>query len=349
MKYIDTISNPGKSRLDLAVLVAHGGVGDFLFQLDLAKRLEVAGVRSIFLARSNYVFLRNILTASDVERAHVARADGLHYLSAIGRIFLTTPFLRTAIINSFNPTFFRLPTRLFYAVARLLSARVLVCVHSPAVRAPYEQLAYIEHEMIWQRNERIVTYFLGTPTGNGFPAITFKRDAVQEPEGYLHIHPVGSVLQKSYPPKKLLSVLRQLGDSPRILLTMTPSAEVWYMTDELRQYIASHQNVTFISKTFSFTEICGYIAKSLTFCTVNTGLLWTALMLRKRVIVCDTYTDYEWNPSPYENVTRLTHDYDEHGRSLHLVLGKHDDGTYFESMYRVEPERVVEALMRVSQ
>ncbi len=85
----------------------------------------------------------------------------------------------------------------------------------------------------------------------------------------------------------------------RIILTLTPDAEAWYVTPELHAYIASHPAVTFISKYFSFEEIRAYISGSRVFCTVNTGLLWLALMLGKDVVVCDIETAYEWNPAPY--------------------------------------------------
>jgi ADP-heptose:LPS heptosyltransferase len=90
----------------------------------------------------------------------------------------------------------------------------------------------------------------------------------------------------------------------KILFTLTPDAEKWYMTDELKLYIAVQTNVTFISKKFSFEEISGYIAGASKFSTVNTGLLWLALSVGQKVVVCDTDEPYEWNPSPY-GATRL--------------------------------------------
>lgn len=45
-----------KKKEKISIIMSHGGVGDFLFQLDLAKRLELAGVRSIFLVRKNRFF-----------------------------------------------------------------------------------------------------------------------------------------------------------------------------------------------------------------------------------------------------------------------------------------------------
>jgi ADP-heptose:LPS heptosyltransferase len=83
------------------------------------------------------------------------------------------------------------------------------------------------------------------------------------------------------------------------------------------------------------------------FVTVNTGLLWLACMNSVKTVVVDTFTDFEWNPALYSNVTRLSHDYDEEGKSLHLVTKHHEDGTYFESMYRVTPEEVSDAINRV--
>jgi hypothetical protein len=43
-------------------------------------------------------------------------------------------------------------------------------------------------------------------------------------------------------------------------------------------------------------------------------------------------------------VIRLQHDHDEAGRSLHQVLAEHDDGTYYESMYRITGEECAAAV-----
>jgi ADP-heptose:LPS heptosyltransferase len=125
---------------------------------------------------------------------------------------------------------------------------------------------------------------------------------------------------------------------------MTPREAVWYVTNEMRDYVETHSNITLMVKQFSCKEITGIIKNAQVFCTVNTGLLWLGIMLDQKIVVCDTYTDFEWNPSPYKNVTRLAHDFDEQGKSLHLVTREYPDGIYFESMYRVEPKEVVQAL-----
>lgn len=335
-----------RSQKNLAVIMAHGGVGDFLFQLDLAKRLEVAGIDTLILARKNHRFFREIIASSNAAGITVVRADGMRYLAAIMSVFVRSLLRKVVIINSFNPTHLRLPTRAFYAAARLLSAHVVICLHAHNKDFPYEQILYKDEEMIWERNNRIVDHLVHAPQTSGFPILSFRQESVPLPGEYVHIHMVASALQKSYPPQKLLTALTILGARYPVLLSMTPDAEAWYMTDELRTYVANNAHVTFMSKRFSFVEICSYIAHSKVFCTVNTGLLWVALLLKKKVVVCDTYTDYEWNPVPYGNVTRLVHDYDEHGNSLHLALGEHEDGTFFESMYRVTGEELAEAIIR---
>ncbi|MES2931085.1 MAG: hypothetical protein V4682_00105 [Patescibacteria group bacterium] len=332
---------PSKNQ---AVIMVHGGVGDFLFQLDLAKRLGMTGINTLILARKNHAFFREIIAESNVSGIELARADGLRYLTATLRVFVRALIEKVVIVNSFNPTRLRLPTRVFYAIARLLSARVIICLHECKRDLPYEQILYKDREMIWERNNRIVEHLVHAPQTSGFPILSFTIEPMPLTGEYLHIHMVASALQKSYPPEKLLTALTILGPSYPILLTMTPKEEVWYMTDELRAYVANSAHITFISKRFSFVEICSYIAHAKVFCTVNTGLLWVALLLKKKVIVCDTYTDYEWNPVPYGSVTRLAHDHDEHGNSLHLALGEHEDGTFFESMYRVTGEELAEAL-----
>lgn len=324
--------------------MVHGGVGDFLFQLDLAKRLATAGIHTLILVRKNHLFLTDIVQASNVQNVELVRADGLRYVAGLVRVWFLACVSRIAIINSFHATHLRLPTRLLYAVAHALSAEVIVCGKEHNSTTPYTQFVYKEHELIWQRNNRIVTYLQQSPFTEPFPVVSFATGTAFSSGAYIHIHPVGSVLQKSYPPKKLIAVLEGLGTTVPILLTLTPREEAWYVTDELRTYIAAHPHITLVSKRFSVTEIAGYIAHASVFCTVNTGLLWLALMLKQRVVVCDTFTDFEWNPLPYGNVTRLSRDTDEEGKSLHLVLGEHEDGTYYESMYRIAPEEVASTI-----
>jgi hypothetical protein len=324
--------------------MAHGGVGDFLFQLDLAKRLELAGIETLFLARRNYGFLSEILKASNVSHARLMRADGVRYLAAVISAWLMALHYKLFIINSFHYTSLRAPTRILYRVAHLLSARIIVCGKTADPHTPYTQLVYGDHELIWQRNNRIVALVSGAPRNESFPVLEFIADAPSLQKPYIHLHPVSSALQKSYPPKKLLATLTALGTASHILLTMTPKEEAWYMTEALRTYISAHPNITFISKQFAFTEIAGHIFGAGVVGTVNTGLMWLALMLGKPLVVCDTHTDFEWNPAPYGTVTRLFHDYDEQGVSLHLVLGEHEDGTYYESMYRVSGEEFAAAL-----
>lgn len=328
----------------LAVLTVHGGFGDFLFQLDLAKRLESVGISSRILARKNHLFFQDILVASNVTQSHIVRADGWHYLLAIVSVWIRSVFSRVTIINSFHATFFRLPTRIYYAVAHRFSAEVIVSSKTADIHTPYTQFVYADHELIWQRNNRIVSYLARTSVTEGFPVLSFTAGETPISGPYIHLHPVGSVLQKSYPPKKLMQVLSALPTDHRILLTMTPSEERWYVTEELRAFLAERPHITFISKYFSFKNLTGCVAHADVVCTVNTGMLWLALIMGKRIVVCDTYTDYEWNPVAYGNVTRLAEDFDERGESLHLKLVEHEDGTYYESMYRIPPEAVADAL-----
>ena len=253
------------------------------------------------------------------------------------------------IVNSFNSLFYRLPTKLFYSIAKLLSARVIVSKHDFQIKSPYEQVSY-KKEMIWERNARIVTSVFGDGESKAtFPVLDFvsKSPSIFKQGEYIHIHPVGSSFKKSYPSKKLLEILTNLIKDTHVLLTMTPGEESWYMTDELRNFIRNHKDrIVLDSRYFSAKEIISFIKNSKMFCTVNTGLLWFSALLGHKTIVLDTFTDYEWNPSPYKDVTRLAYDYDEHGKSLHLVTKEHEDGVYFESMYLISSHEVCEAIKK---
>jgi putative flippase GtrA/ADP-heptose:LPS heptosyltransferase len=330
----------------VAVIMAHGGLGDFLFQLDLAKRLELSDIKVLFVLRKNHSFLGSIADYGGVSAKRI-RADGLHYIFAIVFVWIKAIFGEVIIINSFHHELLRIPTRIFYRTSKILSARVLVCKKEFVKNLSYEQMLYVDEELIWQRNNRIVSYLTNRKIDYEFPIIQFETDKPLKDEKYIHIHPVGSLLQKSYPAHKLVSALKIIGKNEKILLTMTPKEESWYMTEELREYISKSTNIKFVSKFFSPLEIIDRIKGAKVFCTVNTGMLWVAIFLRKKVVVCDTYTDFEWNPLPYGDVIRLAHDYDENGNPLHLMLGEHEDGTYYESMYRVEPAVLAKAIRNV--
>lgn len=334
-----------KDRAKIGVIMAHGGLGDFLFQLDLAKRLELSGVNVLFLLRKNHPFLGSVADYGEVS-ARKIRADGIHYIFAIIFVWIKAIFSKAIIINSFHYEFLRLPTRIFYRTSKLLSARILVCKKKFVQNLPYEQISYIDKELIWQRNNRIVSYITGDKRNYQFPIIKPQISKPLKEGKYIHIHPVSSSLQKSYPVKNLISALETIGPQEEILLTMTPKEESWYVTGELRTYINKNKNITFLSNSFSFPEIVNYIKYSEVFCTVNTGVLWVAVMLGREVVVCDTHTDFEWNPLPYGNVKRLSHDYDENGLSLHLKLGKHEDGEYYESMYRISGEELGQVIVQ---
>lgn len=328
----------------LVFMTAHGGVGDFLFQLDLAKRLEERGVDTVFLVRKNKRFFSEIVSSSNVRRVRIIPANGIFYGLSIFYALLNSISGKVAIVNSFHSTRFRLPTRLYYAVASLLSVPVVICKKQLDPDISYKQVVYEEGEKIWQRNERLANLVSGKDVTQSFPILEFNFQKNSNNKNYVHIHPLASCLKKSYPPIKLAEVIKLISLNNKIVFTIRPSEEVWYMTEGLRTQFEKNGNVKLISKNFSFQEICEHIYGSSVFCTVNTGLMWLAIMLRKQVVVLDTYTDPEWNPSGYDNVVRLSHDFDENGQSLHLVERLHDDGTFFESMYRIEPKEVAEAI-----
>jgi ADP-heptose:LPS heptosyltransferase len=224
----------------------------------------------------------------------------------------------------------------------LCGARVIVSKHILDDSLQHEQVAYEEEQVIWKRNKRIVECVTGKVVEAGFPALHFDVDSPPY-SNYIHVHPVGSAPQKSYPAKKLISLLEKLKNR-QVVLTMTPKESVWYVSEELEAFLKENDNVRMIIKNFPFREIAGIISHADVFCTVNTGVLWLGLMLGQKIVVCDTFTDFEWNPKPYNNVIRLAHDYDEEGNSLHLVVREYPEGRYFSSMYLVSPEEIFEAI-----
>lgn len=329
----------------LIVMIAYGGVGEFLFQLDLAKRFEQSGYEVLFLVKSKYAFFCDIAQETDLKMVSFKDASGWKYFAYMPYIWGLSGIRNITIVNSFNSLFYRFPTKVLYGVARLCSADVVVSKHTHKHSWLYTQVPYHEKEMIWQRNNRIVEHVTKERNEAKFPILTFTSYPYKG-EKYIHIHPVGSSLQKSYPVRKLLEVLKHLEEKNyTVLLTMTPSEERWYMTPELKSFIDIHNNkVHFMSKYFSAKEIITHIQNAEVFCTVNTGLLWLSILLSQKVVVFDIYTDYEWTPTPYPRVTRLGYDSDAEGNSLHLVLHDHDDGTYFESMYLIQETEAVDAI-----
>ncbi len=334
----------------MVVMVAYGGIGEYLFQLDLAKRFEEIGIMSIILVRSKYTFFHEILHEAGDTSICLVNREGWRYYVYMPSVWLLCLMREVTIINSFNSLYYRLPTRIFYTIAKICSARVIVSKHEKE-NLPYEQVPY-KQEMVWQRNNRIVEYVTGKSFTEGFPVLKFKSykhpaSSIQHQTGekYIHIHPVGSILAKSYPVKKLIEVVKKLQDDHNIIITLTPSEEKWYVTNELRDFVKNNSNVEIIIKYFSIKEIISYIANASLFVTVNTGLLWLSLMLKQKTVVCDYFTEYEWNPKYYDNVTRLSHDTDENGNNLHHRMKKYDDGSYFESMYLITSEEVYDAIM----
>jgi len=299
----------------------------------------LAGVRSIFLVRKNRFFLNDILLNSNVVSAKIVRADGLYYLFSTLYVWLLCLVKKVFIINSFHFTCLRLPTRIFYRVAKKLSANIIICKKEIDPVYPYKQIIYHEGENIWQRNNRIVVEVGNAAAGVGFPVLDFGSVDIEKGD-YLHLHPVGSRLEKSYPAAKLVKLLKLFDKSQKVVITLTPNEGKWYLAEELVSYVDSQPNLTLIVKHFSFKEIKNLIAGASVFCTVNTGLLWVGIMLGKKVVVCDTFTDFEWNPQHYGPVKRIVHSHDEQGNSLHLKLVKHQDGEYYESMYRITPSEI---------
>ena len=338
-------------RKKVVVMVAYGGVGEFLFQLDLAKRFESNQIQVLFLIKAKYTFFCDIAQQTNLTQTRLVDATLHRYYLLFPYIWALSFIGNITCVNSFNSLFYRWPTKLLYLIASLFGAQVIISRHKYERSLPYEQVPYADKEMIWQRNIRIVNYVTKNSPKNSteaiFPCLEFKQH-VSNQNDYIHIHPVGSSLKKSIPIKKLLDILNYLVEKNKIVISMTPNEERWYMTSELQDFIIKNNDkIECINRYFTAKEISSLIQNARLFFTVNTGLLWLGIMLKKKVLVFDTFTDYEWNPSPYAGVIRLSHDYNEKGESLHLVVCGHEDGVYFESMYAITFSEVKEAFKKI--
>jgi ADP-heptose:LPS heptosyltransferase len=329
-------------QTNTVVMIASGGVGEFLFQLDLAKRLEKEGVRTVFFIKKKFHMFAQMVQASNCTQVTCVSVETF-FVRGMLQFFATCISTRVTLVNSFNSLGFSAITKALYFVVQVTRGRVVVCKKDKHQKTPYETLYYKEGEVIWERNNRIVEYITHKESNLSFPVLfpSYTQRAVSVP--YIYIHPVGSSYKKSYPITKLMKLL-SLRKDINWVCTVTPSEEKWYVTEEFKVFLQNNPHVTFQSKYFSLSEVLSFMTASKAFITVNTGLLWLASMLTVPTIVIDTFTDFEWNPSFAHNVTRLAHDYDAQGNSLHLKEVKHEDGTFFESMYLVTPEEVNKAL-----
>lgn len=325
------------------IMIASGGVGEFLFQLDLAKRFEEKGISTIFFVKKRYMLFAQIVQLSTIKHAKLISFETFFIVGLMR--FITTCALRSiTLVNSFNSLSFSASTKVLYYTVKLFGGRVVVCKKDSHQKTSFETLYYKEGEVIWERNNHLVEYVTHKKSDLGFPFLfTDKQRAVSVP--YIYIHPVGSSFKKSYPVKKLMELFLLRKDINWVF-TVTPNEEKWYVTEELKKFLQENTHITFQSKNFSISEIISFMTASKAFITVNTGLLWLASMLETPTIVADTFTDFEWNPTFAKNVTRLAHDYDEEGKSLHLVEKTHVDGTFFESMYLVTPTEINKELAR---
>lgn len=330
-------------RKKVVVMIASGGVGEFLFQLDLAKRLEVEGINTVFFVKKKYILFSEIVQISTVKNAKLISLEKFK-LIGLTRFKLLCLFQSVILINSFNSIGFSFITRMLYFIVRFYEGRVLVCKKDIKDRTSFETLYYGDQEVIWERNNRIVEYITKNKSNLSFP-ILFSEKQKETIPPYIYIHPVGSNFSKSYPVKKLIKLF-SLRKDINWIFTVTPGEEKWYLTEELKNFLKENENITFQSKNFKADEVVSFMTGSKLFITVNTGLLWLAGMLEVKTIVADTFTDFEWNPSFCKNITRLSHDYDEKGESLHLVLKDYPDGKFFESMYLVEPEEINDAISK---
>lgn len=328
-------------------MVAYGGLGEFLFQLDLSIRIykNTRKIKTLFLVRSNYNLFYDIVKNSNAEECGVflINAKGFSYFLLSFLVPFCNFFREIIIINSFNSLFYRIPTRIFYRLNMIFGGQVVSSRHN-LDNSIYKQIPYLENEPIWSRNKRITKEVFGCEEVDMFPLLKFKHIKILENKNYIHIHPVASTKDKSIPVNKLIGILENISKSNNITITMTPKEEVWYLTKELSEFIRKNKNITLISKYFHINEIINIISNASVFVTVNTGLLWIAVLLEKNTVVLDKYSEDEWNASSYRGVKRLSHDFDREGRSLQMVKVKHDDGEFYESMYLISEEEAVKAI-----
>ena len=323
------------------IMIASGGIGEFLFQLDLAKRLENQNIQTIFFVKKKYLLFAQIVQVSKARRVQLISFESFFFVGLLQ--FISTCFTHSVIlVNSFNSTAFSTNTKMLYTVVRIFGGRIIICKKDIHEKTNCETIFYQEGEVIWERNNKIVEYITHKKSDIPFPILfQDKQRTVSVP--YIYIHPVGSSFKKSYPIKKLMKLF-SLRKDINWVFTVTPSEEKWYITEELKTFLKENTHITFQSKNFSISEVVSFMTASKVFITVNTGLLWLACMLDIKTIVADTFTDFEWNPSFGKNITRLAHDYDSDGKSLHLQEKHHEDGIFFESMYLVTGEEINKAI-----
>lgn len=333
-------------RKNEVLMVAYGGLGEFLFQLDLAERLHRGDEKTstAFLVKGKYTLFSEIVQNAGLAH-HVVLYDasGFRYVLFLIAAIIKATYRQHTVVNSFHSLWYRLPTRFLYEALLWCGGRVILSRHTVDMPSRFEQVPYHLSETIWERNNRIASQYYKKAVSYEFPIVSFKQKKQVTPV-YLHIHPVGSIPQKSFPVEKLKAVLKLLGTDRKVRITITPNEEVWYVNDSSRALLTVQPSVSYKSSFFSFEEIVAMITASDTFCTVNTGIMWVSIFLGHRTVVIDYDTEGEWNPAQYENVVRLTHDVDSHGKPYQQSVGTYSDGSFYEALYAVTPVEVYDAL-----
>ncbi len=319
-----------------------------MFQLDLSKRLEEAGVKSVvILTRTNYNLFSQFLQVSNLSRTYIYNGHGKKFFWKALIIVCGCAFSSVSVINAFDVKSYSLYTRLFYLSLTLLGGEVFLYGYDK--RLEKKRVYFLkrdEKEMIWRRNIRIVKALQPSYESSAFPAVRLTGESIIAQKNYIHIHVVASALVKSFPPQRTIELVRKLSQENDVIISMTPKEELWYFNQAQIEDIRMLKRVTILSKQFTASQITGLIQGSKLFCTVNTGLLWLSRLLDKKTVVFDSATDYEWNPEPYHNVTRVCHDYDENGKPLLSVKASYPDGVFFTSMYLITLEEALEAVLK---
>ncbi len=338
---------------DTCYIFSYGGLGEFLFQLDFAKRLELSGdFKIILVTRKNYTLFNELIHGSNLQETKLVSAPGIHFYIKGTSIVYRAFFNSVWVVNAFDVKHYRLMSLGLYNVLALFGGRVLL--YAKDRRLLSKNIYYIprdEKEMIWKRNVRanqIISSNLPVEAKN-FPVLSFQ---VKPPlkKNYIHIHPVASIRERSYPPKKLIELVKLLTVNQDVLITYTPKEREWYLSSSEMEELASIPRVQIICQFLKPDVLMGYIKSSDVFCTMDTGLLWMALFLQKETVCFDIFTDYEWNPEPYgDTVIRLCHEYDESGASLFKKKREYEDGTFFESMYLITPQEAYGAVKNLSK
>ena len=198
------MQNISSDKPQVVVMFASGGVGEFLFQLDLARRFDIVGVPVYIFVKKRYMLFAQMIQLSTLQHSKLISLESGVLRGLLEYVWLCIS-KKIIVVNSFNSLHFGIVTKCLYAYALLTRNRVVVSKKDIDQVSFLETIPYEQEEMIWKRSNRIVKYITGTASSVSFPILfTDTNRTVSVP--YIHIHPVGSTKEKSYPVKKLIEL-----------------------------------------------------------------------------------------------------------------------------------------------